>query len=163
MTNKALALARALCFEYFFGKLIPAPHEDSREEGNMKKTSFDKCIEGHFKNGSFILGPEKPGSSFKSPLMLAPEFFAIGEFAQSSAASIFYKFSAWKGDLLTFTIQLESSSNGCVVDLDLLDESKSVLKNSVFLSTGGNQCRCCLLYTSPSPRDATLSRMPSSA
>ena len=23
--------------------------------------------------------------------------------------------------------------------------------------------RCCLLYTSPSPRDATLSRMPSSA
>ena len=23
--------------------------------------------------------------------------------------------------------------------------------------------KCCLLYTSPSPRDATLSRMPSSA
>ena len=108
----------------------------------MKKTILDQCIEGHYKNGSFILGPEKPGSSFKSPLMLAPEFFAIGEFAPSSAVPIYYKFSAWKGDLLTFTIQLESSSNGCVVDLDLLDESKSVLKNSVFLSTGGNQCRC---------------------
>ena len=26
-----------------------------------------------------------------------------------------------------------------------------------------NSIRCCLLYTSPSPRDATLSRMPSSA
>ena len=25
------------------------------------------------------------------------------------------------------------------------------------------ECVCCLLYTSPSPRDATLSRMPSSA
>ena len=25
------------------------------------------------------------------------------------------------------------------------------------------RCKCCLLYTSPSPRDATLSRMPSSA
>ena len=25
------------------------------------------------------------------------------------------------------------------------------------------QCEACLLYTSPSPRDATLSRMPSSA
>ena len=25
------------------------------------------------------------------------------------------------------------------------------------------RCECCLLYTSPSPRDATLSRMPSSA
>ena len=27
----------------------------------------------------------------------------------------------------------------------------------------GKQFSCCLLYTSPSPRDATLSRMPSSA
>ena len=27
----------------------------------------------------------------------------------------------------------------------------------------GDQLRTCLLYTSPSPRDATLSRMPSSA
>ena len=27
----------------------------------------------------------------------------------------------------------------------------------------GHQLVCCLLYTSPSPRDATLSRMPSSA
>ena len=26
-----------------------------------------------------------------------------------------------------------------------------------------DQYNCCLLYTSPSPRDATLSRMPSSA
>ena len=26
-----------------------------------------------------------------------------------------------------------------------------------------DDCNCCLLYTSPSPRDATLSRMPSSA
>ena len=29
--------------------------------------------------------------------------------------------------------------------------------------TGGHRARLCLLYTSPSPRDATLSRMPSSA
>ena len=28
---------------------------------------------------------------------------------------------------------------------------------------GGTLCQSCLLYTSPSPRDATLSRMPSSA
>ena len=27
----------------------------------------------------------------------------------------------------------------------------------------GKELYCCLLYTSPSPRDATLSRMPSSA
>ena len=29
--------------------------------------------------------------------------------------------------------------------------------------TGDSMVRVCLLYTSPSPRDATLSRMPSSA
>ena len=31
------------------------------------------------------------------------------------------------------------------------------------ISRGVTLCVCCLLYTSPSPRDATLSRMPSSA
>ena len=31
------------------------------------------------------------------------------------------------------------------------------------LDTGGDDFIACLLYTSPSPRDATLSRMPSSA
>ena len=33
----------------------------------------------------------------------------------------------------------------------------------IFLWTSGNLFHVCLLYTSPSPRDATLSRMPSSA
>ena len=31
------------------------------------------------------------------------------------------------------------------------------------LKASGKYVSCCLLYTSPSPRDATLSRMPSSA
>ena len=34
---------------------------------------------------------------------------------------------------------------------------------AIFGSTGQAQLIPCLLYTSPSPRDATLSRMPSSA
>ena len=32
-----------------------------------------------------------------------------------------------------------------------------------FFADGGSYDPSCLLYTSPSPRDATLSRMPSSA
>ena len=32
-----------------------------------------------------------------------------------------------------------------------------------FIDTGSHIFNACLLYTSPSPRDATLSRMPSSA
>ena len=35
--------------------------------------------------------------------------------------------------------------------------------NSKPISIGGDHSITCLLYTSPSPRDATLSRMPSSA
>ena len=40
------------------------------------------------------------------------------------------------------------------------DESFAFLQLGVFLERAG---QTCLLYTSPSPRDATLSRMPSSA
>ena len=36
-------------------------------------------------------------------------------------------------------------------------------KNVTYFDKDGAQCYGCLLYTSPSPRDATLSRMPSSA
>ena len=34
---------------------------------------------------------------------------------------------------------------------------------AVFPTSANELCQVCLLYTSPSPRDATLSRMPSSA
>ena len=41
---------------------------------------------------------------------------------------------------------------------------KSILENDVVFSVGSaGSGKTCLLYTSPSPRDATLSRMPSSA
>ena len=40
---------------------------------------------------------------------------------------------------------------------DLTDDNVANYKNNL------SQSKICLLYTSPSPRDATLSRMPSSA
>ena len=40
---------------------------------------------------------------------------------------------------------------------DVVEDIRKSLEGGVTLS------KCCLLYTSPSPRDATLSRMPSSA
>ena len=42
---------------------------------------------------------------------------------------------------------------------------KSLTRKPVIISMGmgGSKEKLCLLYTSPSPRDATLSRMPSSA
>ena len=52
------------------------------------------------------------------------------------------------------TISVPSMTQSPAGDVTL-EVPNDVLKVSV--------CVCCLLYTSPSPRDATLSRMPSSA
>ena len=48
---------------------------------------------------------------------------------------------------------------GLIDDKDCLN----VLVGQAYYNTPSNQSTVCLLYTSPSPRDATLSRMPSSA
>ena len=59
-----------------------------------------------------------------------------------------------------------------VIEFDdyLKKEGRSIDEVSIRVKTDTNTCTCthththtCLLYTSPSPRDATLSRMPSSA
>ena len=44
-------------------------------------------------------------------------------------------------------------------------EKKGILKpgNTIIETTSGNTGYSCLLYTSPSPRDGNVSRMPSSA
>ena len=47
---------------------------------------------------------------------------------------------------------------------ELLEKNPNPSEEEIRWGISGNLCRCtCLLYTSPSPRDATLSRMPSSA
>jgi len=43
------------------------------------------------------------------------------------------------------------------IDSELLDPKTGTVLEAQYMHI------CCLLYTSPSPRDATLSRMPSSA
>ena len=47
------------------------------------------------------------------------------------------------------------------VDGEVSDEERARIESDPRLMNEVNQI--CLLYTSPSPRDATLSRMPSSA
>ena len=51
-----------------------------------------------------------------------------------------------------------------VINHNFDDCVKKSWKNfSINSSTGTKHLQCCLLYTSPSPRDGLLSRMPSSA
>ena len=60
--------------------------------------------------------------------------------------------------------QEEALNRGLVVNLETVRGVLEDVENDA--STTGRllaHCSACLLYTSPSPRDATLSRMPSSA
>ena len=59
-------------------------------------------------------------------------------------------------DVLVFA---ESAANKVKTLIE--DEKNPNLNLRVFITGGG--CSGCLLYTSPSPRDGLLSRMPSSA
>ena len=58
------------------------------------------------------------------------------------------------------TIIRDHDATHVMFGLDTSIEQESMLDSWVFL---GTKWKLCLLYTSPSPRDATLSRMPSSA
>ena len=53
------------------------------------------------------------------------------------------------------------ASNNMIIALLMTSDWTALQTNSVFLDV--SEPSACLLYTSPSPRDATLSRMPSSA
>ena len=49
------------------------------------------------------------------------------------------------------------------IDVTLLNAGACAFRTTPALPNVTYSMSCCLLYTSPSPRDATLSRMPSSA
>jgi len=65
-------------------------------------------------------------------------------------------FRQFNQELVKYLRGLLLTKSQCEEALDVTSEDSSEMKNLAAAST-------CLLYTSPSPRDATLSRMPSSA
>ena len=82
--------------------------------------------------------------------------------AQASATKLFHH-----GDSIFNTpfilMQLITSGGDQHIRLNWFHGSQQSQMNSVpDFTSGANQYICCLLYTSPSPRDGLLSRMPSS-
>ena len=59
--------------------------------------------------------------------------------------------------------ELFSKLKSSEVDRGLRDKSKNPTDSHSLALVSSRGDTACLLYTSPSPRDATLSRMPSSA
>ena len=62
----------------------------------------------------------------------------------------------WDNNSLTYRIKNDTIFKTYKIDLETLEVNETDENQS-------RRNRGCLLYTSPSPRDATLSRMPSSA
>ena len=72
-------------------------------------------------------------------------------YQKQSLLAVLYKRTSAEYKANTFQVYSSAKNN---IDKALQDKSWTALLN---------QDKDCLLYTSPSPRDATLSRMPSSA
>ena len=89
---------------------------------------------------------------------------ALGMTAKSPRWAIAFKFTAEQAVSTLREIEIGVGRTGVLTPVALLDPvelngttvSRATLHNY-------DQIERCLLYTSPSPRDATLSRMPSSA
>ena len=64
-------------------------------------------------------------------------------------------------DLASLLVDLDLGARDLIVAL--IDELAGLITSRVLDLADGVLATVCLLYTSPSPRDATLSRMPSSA
>ena len=60
-------------------------------------------------------------------------------------------------------IQAKIMKMGGLVEASIADASNSFLTRDIELAEAVRARDACLLYTSPSPRDGLLSRMPSSA
>ena len=68
-------------------------------------------------------------------------------------------FSAFLILVVTACAQSQNAENETVNNTEPSEQTD----NGYLRKTGIDTLQTCLLYTSPSPRDATLSRMPSSA
>ena len=106
-----------------------------------------------------IMGPELM-MSFRAQ---AERFGAKLETAKASKVDLSERpFKVWVGDAeapeptyLAKTLIISTGAKSLMLNID---------KETELIGRGVSTCAtCCLLYTSPSPRDATLSRMPSSA
>ena len=93
----------------------------------------------------------------------APEILGINEKGEE------IRLSDYKGKKIVLYFYPKDSTSGCTAQACNLRDNYTDLRKAgyevigVSVDNEKSHQKFCLLYTSPSPRDATLSRMPSSA
>ena len=97
-------------------------------------------------------------------------FWFTTNFESSSSANIINMPRARTDHKMAIHMKDGDNEPVTIVSGDFLNFNKkflitgvNIIDNYLYWTDNYNQPRYCLLYTSPSPRDATLSRMPSSA
>ena len=111
----------------------------------VTREDFDKDL-NHFKYIKRLLNRYKSTGELKTHLLLNHFIVLYNIFGEATTPMLFYKIDEQ---------ELWSCLKTFVVFLDKLPEFPHTYIHDLDMD--------CLLYTSPSPRDATLSRMPSSA
>ena len=86
--------------------------------------------------------------------IVIPLFVLMGGFVSHSGAA---------KDIYTISNRALRKIPGCLAVATVSGNSVFASITGVSIASAATFSRICLLYTSPSPRDATLSRMPSSA
>ena len=116
-----------------------------------------RTIEGehtqHIVRSCLCEGNEHSGLSVRGPVLV------VAESCRSESNREGFVSFGW-GDLRLIDCLSSRDQLGCTSRASHVRATDTVIRD-----TGPNGCALyiCLLYTSPSPRDATLSRMPSSA
>ena len=134
-------------------KIVYGYHDEKRAQSELKALDRVKSL-----RHPFLLSLERI-EIYENQLII------VTELADASMADLFNDYAA-KGESGIPREELLKYTSNAAEALDYLASEKSLqhldVKPENLLVVSGH-VKVCLLYTSPSPRDATLSRMPSSA
>ena len=126
-------------------KYSPQFYQDIEKETWTSISDIGKEIDGHILTFEEYISIEKKHISAAFILLEEKEKFFIKKLEKSAYHTKYFP----DENLKEF---FDSVINEALFDIEMIEPIiKLILRE------------CCLLYTSPSPRDATLSRMPSSA
>ena len=100
---------------------------------------------------------------FRDRGVAAPFHCALALARARRAAAPDQKLTSCGGDCACPALQISVTELNVLARRSYAREKELLLFNDNFNAVGTQSAVLCLLYTSPSPRDATLSRMPSSA
>ena len=139
---------------------INGSSDDSNEE--CQGVITQPCFVIPDESGSFEVGPIVPGSYLAEVDIDDDGFPEVSQaftFESGLVTLVSFPSEVPQTSDITFSLSDDGTS---VDDLQLQLIPEDISRNSV-TAVFDNESKTCLLYTSPSPRDRTRSRMPSSA